>query len=182
MDELYAPWRMEWVQRGNPDAEFDDCVFCALPQQNDDATHRIFARSKHAYAVLNNAPYCPGHTLVVPCEHFGTYADLDEETLVDLSKLQQKTTEAVRLSLSPDGMNVGMNLGKAGGASVVDHLHVHVVPRWEADTTFMPVISDAKVLPEALNDTYNRLHESIAALDGVSDSGNGNAVTVVSND
>jgi len=175
MDELYAPWRMEWVQQDDRQVDFDGCVFCELPRQDDDKTHRILARSDHAYVVLNKAPYCPGHVLVVPFDHVEAYAGLKEPNLVDLSKLLQTTTGVVRECLHPDGMNVGMNLGYAGGASVPDHLHVHVVPRWESDTTFMPVIGDTKVLPEALDDTYCRLREAFAEVDGVPDDGSENA-------
>jgi ATP adenylyltransferase len=178
MDELYAPWRMEWVRRDDREVEFDGCVFCELPRQQDDETHRILARSGHAYVVLNKAPYCPGHVLVVAFDHVETYAELAAPALVDLSKLLQTTTDVVRGSLHPDGMNVGMNLGCAGGASVPGHLHVHVVPRWTSDTTFMPVVGDAKVLPEALDDTYHRLRDAFADVDGVSDDGSSDAVTL----
>jgi ATP adenylyltransferase len=173
---------MKWIKRDDRDGEFDGCVFCELPRQADDEKHRVLVRSEHAYAVLNNAPYCPGHTLVVPRNHVETYADLSEESLVDLSKLQQRTATVLRETLSPSGMNIGMNLGSAGGASITDHVHVHVVPRWEADTTFMPVVGNTKVLPEALDDTYDRLRDGFAGLEGVSDGDADSALTVVSDD
>lgn len=182
MDEMYAPWRMEWVQRDDPEAEFEGCTFCELPRQEADATHRILARSDRSYVVLNKSPYCPGHVLVVPGEHVGTFAELPEDQLVDLTKLVKTTTGVVRSSLHPDGMNVGTNLGSAGGASVPDHLHVHVVPRWDADTTFMPVIGETKVLPESLDDTYQRLRSAFAEVADAPAADADRAVSLTSDD
>ena len=169
MDSIFAPWRIEWVER---DPELDDiegCALCELPDRFADHESRIVARNDVAYVLLNNYPYNPGHAMVIPFEHLGSYRDLDEETLLGHSRLTQQTIEALDRALSPDGFNTGLNLGSgAAGGSINDHVHTHVIPRWNGDTNFMPVISETKVIVEALEDTYDRLHEAFQTLDGAS--------------
>ncbi|ACV47626.1 MULTISPECIES: HIT family protein [Halomicrobium] len=165
MEQVFAPWRIEWVEREekNPDV---DCVFCALPERDDDREHRVVARNDHAYVLLNNAPYSPGHLMVIPYQHTGDYRALPEEVLLAHGRLKQRTFDALEASLDPDAFNAGLNLGGGpAGGSIEDHLHTHVVPRWEGDTNFMPVISDTQVIVEGLEDTYDRVHEGFAAQD-----------------
>lgn len=161
---LFAPWRMEWVTRdGNqPD---DECVFCTMEADSADCENRVIARSDHGYAVLNRSPYNPGHVLVVPTRHVSAYPELDRLELTDFHQLQQHTIHVVSEIYNPDGFNVGMNLGSAGGASIDDHLHAHIVPRWESDTTFMSVITDTEVIEESLDTAYDRLHSGFEELD-----------------
>jgi len=166
MDKVFAPWRIEWVEREktNPDV---DCVFCAFQAQDDDRANNLVARSDHAFVLLNNYPYNPGHVMVIPHTHTGEYGDLDDETLLDHGRLKQRTFDALETALSPDGFNAGLNLGgSAAGGSIDDHLHTHVVPRWNGDTNFMPVISDTKVIVEAVEETYDRLYAAFASQDG----------------
>ena len=165
MDQLFAPWRIEWVERdGNGDGD-DDCVFCALPERRDDRRHRIVARSDHAFVLLNNYPYNPGHAMVIPYDHGGDYRDLTDEVLLDHARLKQRTFDALEAALSPQAFNAGLNLGGPAGGSIDDHLHTHVVPRWGGDTNFMPVIGETKVIVEAIEDTYDHLHEAFAEQD-----------------
>ncbi len=166
MEQLFAPWRIEWVERD--DRGGDDCPFCALPAAGDDRANLVVARGDGAFVLLNNYPYSPGHVMVVPYEHTGDYADLDDETLLGHARLTQRTLRALRTALDPDGFNAGLNLGRGAGGSIDDHLHSHVVPRWEGDTNFMPVISDTKVIVEALDETYDELHDAFAAEDDAS--------------
>jgi ATP adenylyltransferase len=166
MDQVFAPWRIEWVEREEKNAEFDDCVLCALPAAGDDREHRVVARTDRAYVLLNNYPYNPGHVMVVPDAHTGGLRDLDDETLLDHAHLRGRTIDALEAAMAPNGHNVGMNLGGAAGGSIDDHVHTHVVPRWNGDTNFMPVISDTKVVVEAIADTYDRLHDAFAEQDG----------------
>ena len=175
MNQLFAPWRIEWLEGDDHEADFDGCTFCALHEGND-TDHRVLVRGEYTYAVLNAAPYSPGHILIVPYEHTATYHQLDPDTLLECALLQQKTIEAVQENFHPHGMNIGMNLGEAGGASIPDHLHVHVVPRWQGDTTFMPVLADTKTIPEALDATYERLHETFASFDDTKLTGSEGAV------
>ena len=165
MDQLFAPWRIEWVERdGNED--IDGCPFCALPEREDARDALVVAESAHAYVLLNNYPYNPGHAMVIPREHTGAFEVLDEETLLDHALLKQRTIEAFDAALGPDGINTGLNLGDASGGSVDGHLHTHLVPRWAGDTNFMPVCADTKVIVEAVDDTYERLHAAFADQDG----------------
>jgi len=179
MDQVFSPWRIEWVERDDKNAAFESCVFCELPAAGADREHNVLARGEHAYVVLNNAPYNPGHAMVVPHAHTGDFRDLDEATLLDQSRLVQRTVDAMAAALEPDGFNVGYNLGgPAAGGSIDDHLHAHVVPRWSGDTNFMPVLSETKVIVEALERSYDRLHEAFAAQDGVTATGEDAAVRV----
>lgn len=162
MDHLFAPWRIEWVER--TDETIEECVFCELPTRDADEDHRIVARSEHAYVMLNNSPYNPGHAMVVPHEHTGDYAALEADVLADHARLTQRTLRALETAMDPDGFNVGLNLGSAAaGGSIGDHVHTHVVPRWSGDTNFMPIIGDTKVIVEGLEDTYDRLHEAFCS-------------------
>lgn len=164
MQQVFAPWRMEWVERDG-DESFDGCVFCAFPKRDDDRNHLIVARNDHAFVMLNNYPYNPGHVMVIPNEHDSDYADLGEGTLLGHARLKQRTFDAMEAAFSPDGFNAGLNIGEGSGGSI-DHLHTHVVPRWSGDTNFMPVISDTKVIVEGLEDTYEKLHAVFAEQEG----------------
>lgn len=161
MDQVFAPWRIEWVERR--DESDSDCVFCSLPEHGSDRENWIVARSEHTYVLLNNSPYNPGHAMVIPYDHTGDYGDLDDRVLLDHATLKQRTFEALDRALDPQGFNAGLNLGSAAGGSIGDHLHTHVVPRWDGDTNFMPVISDTKVIVDAIDNTYDKLHEAFAA-------------------
>ncbi|MFC6989366.1 HIT family protein [Haloplanus sp. GCM10025708] len=165
MDQLFAPWRIEWVTKDGD--EVDGCPFCELPERGADRDHRIVARSEHTFVLLNNYPYNPGHVMVIPYDHTGEYVALDDERLLDHARMKQRTFAALRASLSPDAFNAGLNLGgEASGGSIDDHVHTHVVPRWSGDTNFMPVVSETKVIVEALEDTYDDLHAAFAGLEG----------------
>lgn len=168
MDQIFAPWRIDWVERDD-DGEFDGCVFCELPGRDDARESRVVARNDRAFVLLNNYPYNPGHVMVIPHQHTGDYRELDDATLLAHARLKQQTFDALDDALEPDAYNAGLNLGSAAGGSITDHVHTHIVPRWNGDTNFMPVISETKVIVEAVDDTYRRLHEAFAALDGAED-------------
>ncbi|QOS12222.1 histidine triad family protein (homolog to bis(5'-nucleosyl)-tetraphosphatase) [Haloferax gibbonsii] len=184
MDQLFAPWRIEWVARDDDqdaadadDPDDDRCPFCALPERDDDRESKIVARSPHSFVLLNNYPYAPGHVMVIPYRHTGEFAALSDAELLDHARLKSKTLAALDAAFDPDGCNAGENLGgSAAGGSIDDHLHTHVVPRWSGDTNFMPVISDTKVLVQALDDSYDQLREAFAGLDGAVVDGDDDAV------
>jgi len=178
MDQVFAPWRIEWVEREDRNEDVDGCVFCALPDREEARESRVVAASEHAFVLLNNYPYNPGHVMVIPRQHTGDYRDLDDAVLLDHARLKQRTFDALETALSPDGFNAGLNLGRSAGGSIGDHLHTHVVPRWAGDTNFMPVISETKVIVEAIDDTYDRLHAAFAAQPGATDSGPDRTVRV----
>ncbi|MFP8955575.1 HIT family protein [Natrialbaceae archaeon A-CW3] len=177
MNQVFAPWRIEWIRREDKNPDVEECVFCELPDWPDERENLLVARSHHAFVLLNNAPYNPGHVMVIPHAHTGEYTDLTDEQLLDHARLKQRTFDSLEAGLSPDGFNTGLNLGNGAGGSIDDHLHTHVVPRWEGDTNFMPVLSDTTVIVEALEDTYDLLHESFAAQDGATVPDEESAVT-----
>ena len=145
---LWAPWRIEYVKAPKDDA----CVFCAAAA-GDDAEHLVLERGVRCFLLLNAFPYAPGHAMSAPYRHVGEISDLDDDELLELMTLARGATAAMAEVMSPDGYNLGLNLGDVAGAGIADHLHVHVVPRWHGDTNFMPVIADTKVIPQALADT-----------------------------
>ncbi|WP_424015982.1 HIT family protein [Halorubrum xinjiangense] len=169
MDQIFAPWRIEWVER---DADpIDGCPFCVLPEREDAREARVVARSEHNYVLLNNAPYNPGHAMIIPDAHVEDPTDLDDATLLDHARLKAATLDALRRDMNPDGVNTGQNLGGDAAGGSIDHLHTHVVPRWSGDTNFMPVTGDTKVIVEAIERTYEHLHAGFAADEHVVDSG-----------
>ena len=176
MEQVFAPWRIEWVTRERHPEE--GCVFCTIPKGTEDREALLLARSEHAYVLLNNYPYNPGHALVIPYNHTGDYTDLSAEVLLDHAQLKQRTLEALEEAMDPEGFNAGLNLGSAAGGSIGDHVHTHVVPRWEGDTNFMPIIDDTTVIVEALDATYDRVRAAFADQDGVSDPGEDSAVEI----
>jgi ATP adenylyltransferase len=164
MDQLFAPWRIEWVERDPDEDDIEGCPFCVLPDRDADRESRIVARTDHAFVVLNNYPYNPGHVMVIPRQHTGEWGALSDGELLAHARLKVATIDALETGLAPDGINAGENLGgDAAGGSIDDHVHTHLVPRWSGDTNFMAVTGDTSVIVEALDDTYDRLHAAFAA-------------------
>ena len=175
MNQLFAPWRIEWVER---EGDGEGCPFCRLPSEARDREHLLVARGDHAFVLLNNAPYNPGHVMVIPYAHTGDLRSLDDGTLLECARLRNRTIDAIETAFSPDGFNVGLNLGDAAGGSIDDHVHTHVVPRWHGDTNFMAVIDDTTVIVEGLADSYERLHEAFAAQEGTTVTGADDAIRI----
>lgn len=178
MEHLFAPWRIDWIRRDEQNPDIEGCVFCGLPDRSEDRANRIVARGDHAYVLLNNFPYNPGHLMVIPYRHIGSYAGLPEEVRIDHGRVKQRAFKALQRALEPDGFNAGMNIGEGSGGSISDHLHSHIVPRWEGDTNFMPVVGDTKVIVEAIDETYADLHAAFAEQDGATSEGLETAVSV----
>jgi ATP adenylyltransferase len=156
VETLWSPWRMEYIRSAMAE-EVDGCLFCDKLAAGDDEASLILARTDLAFAILNAYPYNPGHLMVAPVRHVGEVEEVEPEESSAMSELLQRSIRALRESSNPDGFNVGMNLGRVAGAGVPGHLHWHVVPRWNGDTNFMPVVGKTKVLPELLADTFARL-------------------------
>jgi ATP adenylyltransferase len=154
--QLWAPWRLEYIKSADEDS---GCVFCRAVE-GDDEERLVVRRGSRAIALLNKYPYSSGHLMVAPTRHVGEYGDLDEVEVLELHRLSSAGMGALADIYAPQGYNVGWNLGRIAGAGVVDHVHLHVVPRWAGDTNFMPVLADTKVLPEHLQETRRRLAES----------------------
>jgi ATP adenylyltransferase len=145
MDRLYSPWRLEYVTSASQPVA--GCIFCDALAKGD-VEPLIVAREAFAYVILNLYPYNSGHLMVVPNRHVGSLAELQADELLDVTRLMQRAETALTEVYRPHGLNVGVNIGKAAGAGIADHLHVHLVPRWDGDTNFMSVVGDVRVLPE----------------------------------
>lgn len=159
MERLIRPWRMDYVSGPKEEA----CFFCAAIESTDDTANLVVARRPHALAILNRYPYNSGHVMIAPLRHVALLADLSADERLGIMDLLTETVEVLDVEMRPDGCNVGINLGRAAGAGVPGHLHVHAVPRWVGDTNFMPVLGETMVLPEALETTQRRLHARFAA-------------------
>ena len=160
MDLLWAPWRMAYVSgAGLPPG----CLFCTVLADADDARHGILLRAPSALLMLNAFPYAPGHLMTATARHVGSPEDLDAAESLDLWRLTQQALVALRAEYRPDGFNLGANVGRAAGAGVDGHLHLHIVPRWAGDTNFMPVVGAVKVMPETLEETFRRLRARFTA-------------------
>jgi ATP adenylyltransferase len=156
LERLWAGWRAEYVGSANPEADRDECLFCTLAASPpDDAL--VVARSDRTFAVLNAYPYTSGHLMVVPLTHEADLENLVPEDAAALMSMTQRACVAVKVAYQPGGLNVGMNIGRASGAGVPGHLHLHVVPRWSGDTNFMTAAAEVRVLPESLPATLERL-------------------------
>lgn len=163
MDSLHAPWRIDYILAPrNPAPAGQPSLFAAIAQSTDDEGNYVICRGRHCYALLNTYPYNGGHVMVVPYAQVPDWEGLDDATLLELLTLTRRIQAAIRRVMRPDGFNVGVNLGKIAGAGIVEHLHLHIVPRWIGDTNFMPVIAGTSVLPEALRDTAAKLREALA--------------------
>lgn len=153
MNRIWSPWRMEYILDDKPEG----CIFCTKPQEQDDIGNLILHRGEHCYVMLNRYPYNNGHLMVIPYRHVDTPRDLSPEALAEMMALVNTSLEVLEETMHPDGYNVGMNLGASAGAGIKDHVHMHVVPRWTGDTSFMPVIGDTRVIVESLRACYDKL-------------------------
>jgi ATP adenylyltransferase len=151
--QIWAPWRLEYIQAA--DAQ-PGCIFC-VARDGDDEERLVVHRGERAFVLLNRFPYASGHLMVAPARHIGEFGELQDDEALELHRLASSGMAALAETFSPQGYNVGWNLGRIAGAGVVDHVHLHVVPRWAGDTNFMPVLADVKVLPEHLTDTRRKL-------------------------
>ena len=160
METLHAPWRIEYIL-GPKSPPGDTSVFTAIGRSNEDEANYVIARARHCYAVLNTHPYNGGHVLIVPYKQVPDFDDLTDEENLDLIKLMQRVKRVLKEAMKPDGFNIGINLGKSAGAGIGEHLHIHVVPRWDGDTNFMPVTGQTTVLPEALSEIADKLRAGL---------------------
>ena len=158
MLRLFSPWRSKYIETFFHSNDDDNvCVLCKAHTDNSDEDHLIAFRSKHCYAILNKYPYNSGHLMVVPFRHTGLFSDLTDDELLDVMSVLKKLSEALGLILRPDGFNIGSNIGRTAGAGIEQHIHFHIVPRWNGDTNFMPVLADTKVISEDTKETWVKL-------------------------
>lgn len=154
MDYLWSPWRYTYVSNAD---KVEGCVFCSLLALNDDRRAGIVHRAEHCFVILNAYPYTSGHVMVVPYQHTDELQKLPEVAASEMMMLAQRLETILRKLYHPDGINLGMNIGKAAGAGIAGHIHMHVLPRWVADANFMTVIGETRVLPEDLATTWERI-------------------------
>jgi ATP adenylyltransferase len=155
---LWAPWRMGYVAGPRPPG---DCVFCEAPGAGDDRARLVLDRSDHGYLILNAYPYASGHLMAVVYRHIATLGEATRDELTELMTLATRATALLGAEYGAEGFNVGLNLGRAAGAGIAEHLHLHVVPRWNGDANFVAVVGEVRVLPEALTVTYDRLQRRL---------------------
>ena len=159
MESLHAPWRIEYILAPKP--ELAESLFTRIAQSNDDEANHVIARDRTCYALLNTYPYTGGHLLIVPYRQAADLNGLPDEELTDLMRLTRRCLNALTRVMKPDGFNIGLNLGKVAGAGVPGHLHLHVVPRWQGDTNFMPVLTNTVVVPQALRELAAQLRAAL---------------------
>ena len=156
MNHIWSPWRMEYIENSNKE---DGCIFCNAQEKEDGAENLIAFRGQYAYVILNRYPYTSGHLMVVPFEHQATLEELNSETRAEMMELTARSMAVLRNLYSPQAFNMGANIGEAAGAGVKEHVHIHIVPRWAGDTNFMSAVGETRVLPELLEDTYERVRK-----------------------
>ncbi len=160
MEPLHAPWRIEYIL--SPKPVLEQSLFTSIAQSNDDEANYVIARDRTCFALLNKYPYAGGHLMIVPYKQTPELNGLTEEEMSDLMKLTRRCQNALSKVMRPDGFNIGINLGKCAGAGILEHLHIHIVPRWNGDTNFMPVIANTTVVPEALSEVAAKLRATLA--------------------
>ena len=157
MNHLWSPWRMTYIENSKKE---EGCVFCNAQAKADGEENLIAFRGRNAYVILNRFPYTSGHLMVIPFVHVSNLEDLDLDTRSEMMELTSRCTTELRKIYKPQGFNVGINMGEAAGAGVLGHVHIHIVPRWAGDTNFMSAVGETRVLPEALEDTFRRVHKA----------------------
>jgi len=153
MKHIWAPWRIEYIRSEKPQG----CILCEKPKQDNDAENYILYRGEKNFIILNSYPYHPGHLMIAPYRHVASLEEMTDEENHEHFAIVNRGIKLLRQEFSPEGFNLGINIGRVAGAGVVDHVHTHIVPRWQGDTNFMTVISDIRVVPEALAETYQKL-------------------------
>jgi ATP adenylyltransferase len=160
MDHLWTPWRYQYVSTAAP---HDACVFCAIAASSDDSGNYVVLRAERNFALLNLYPYTSGHLMIAPYEHVANLSDAHPETLAELMRLTVRAETVLRQVYRPGGINLGMNLGQCAGAGIAGNIHMHVLPRWPGDASFMTTVGETRVLPEDLVATWKRLKEAFSA-------------------
>jgi ATP adenylyltransferase len=160
MDYIWTPWRYRYIAEAG---KLAGCVFCDAAAANRDEETQIVLRGVKNYVILNRYPYTAGHVMIVPYAHTADFARLDPETSAEIMQLAQRVQSALDAVYHPEGYNLGMNLGRAAGAGIADHLHLHLLPRWTGDTNFMTSIGETRLQPEDLSTTYEKLRRALSA-------------------
>ena len=164
MEHLWAPWRMKFIEGLRN--EGSGCLFCEMAAEGDDRKRLILHRGKFCYTMMNRYPYTNGHIMIVPYKHTGSLSGLEGDERSEVMDVCASAVDIMEDALNADGFNCGLNIGAVAGAGIKDHVHLHVVPRWQGDSNFMPIIADARSMPEYLEETYDRLVGGFSKLKG----------------
>jgi ATP adenylyltransferase len=163
MDKLWSPWRSKYIESFKPGADKEDgCLFCRIASESKDKENHLIYRSKFSYIIMNLYPYNSGHLMIVPFKHTSILSDLNDEENLDCMNMINLGCKILNDSIYPHGFNIGVNIGKVAGAGIEDHVHFHIVPRWNGDTNFMPVLNEIKVVSEMIDDTYEKLKNALS--------------------
>jgi ATP adenylyltransferase len=164
-NNLWAPWRMEYIHLLEDGINEHGCFLCAYSQQPEkDADNHVIWRSDRCITLFNKFPYSNGHLLIAPHDHVAELHQLEDKTLCDMMRQVADAQKLLKMTSHPHGFNVGMNFGRCAGAGLPDHVHAHIVPRWEGDTNFMPILGNVRVIPESIDSLYNKMREAAAEL------------------
>ena len=158
-ERLWAPWRLEYIEKASKDPGGEGCIFVDLPKKEDDRKNLILFRGETAFVMLNAFPYTNGHLMVAPYKHTAEMSELTDDELLEVNQLVSQCLKWIKKAYGPDGFNIGVNLGKVSGAGIPDHIHWHIVPRWEGDTNFMTTVGEVRVLPQSLEESWERLRK-----------------------
>jgi ATP adenylyltransferase len=154
MKTLWAPWRIQYIlSKKEP-----QCIFCKYPKEDKDRENLILHRREHTYVIMNRYPYNNGHLMIVPYFHTSTFDGLSDEVLKEMMTLTKYSVDCLTKAFRPEGFNIGINIGKVAGAGIEEHLHIHIVPRWAGDVSFMTILDDVRVIPEHIIETYDKLY------------------------
>jgi ATP adenylyltransferase len=166
MDYLWSPWRYTYVSSASPAdpaSRQDSCLFCRVASESNDARNYVVLRAERSFVILNRYPYTTGHLMSAPYTHVATLEEAEAATLEEIMRLAQRAEKALRAVYRPSGLNLGFNIGESAGAGIAGHIHMHALPRWAGDTSFITTIGETRVLPEALETTYEKLREALKA-------------------
>lgn len=156
-DRMWAPWRLRYIEAAAGQPKSEGCIFDELPAEQNDRENLILFRGKTAFIILNAFPYTSGHLMVAPFRHTNDIASLSDDELLEIHQLVARCVTLLNRAYRPDGFNIGVNVGRAAGAGIPGHIHWHIVPRWDGDTNFMGAVGDVRVLPQSLDESYERL-------------------------
>lgn len=165
MKKLWAPWRMEYIRESIIEKN-EECIFCISSKADEDRSKLILHRSDSAFIVMNKFPYNNGHLLIAPYRHISNFEELNADEFVNIQQLLSVSIQAMKDIMHPQGFNIGLNLGRAAGAGIDDHIHYHILPRWNGDTNFLPVLGEVKVISEALDESYDRIKAAFTKIIG----------------
>lgn len=154
MDHIWTPWRMKYIQEQH---DYKGCIFCLAAEAEDGLENLIFFRGEHNFMILNRYPYTSGHLMCVPYAHEERLQDLSRDARAEMMELATRAVDVLQVVYHPEGFNIGLNLGEMAGAGIAEHLHLHIVPRWGGDTNFMSAVGSTRILPESLEETYQRV-------------------------